>query len=609
MAANTYLQVTELDFEDIRTNLKAYLSSQDQFKDYDYEGSAMAVLLDLLSYNTHYNAYYLNMIANEMFLDTAQQRDSVVSRAKELGYTPYSSVGASANVQLTFSGVDTSLPQIVVPKNSKFTTRIDDISYTFVTDDNYVIQNSSDTFSQAVTIKEGTPVTHRFTVDASKKQRFILPNENVDISSIVVNVQDSVNDTTITEFTRATNIEQVFSTSPIYFVEEATDRQYEIVFGNGVLGKAVKNGNVVIVDYLVCNGEEANRASTFAKSSLTLEDNISYDSVAVTTNKIALGGKFQEDSESIKFNAPKIYQTQNRLVVASDYQRLILAENQDLQSAIAYGGEEADPPVYGKVYIATKPYGEDYITTARKKTLRSSILNRTTLSIDPVIIDADFTYLIPTIMTYYDRNKTALGVKIIESRVREAIKTFSESNLERFGNKLRYSRFVRILDNITGGEILNNDARITMQNRFVPDVNRAVKVILKFNNPIRRGTLSSSQFIQNGFECYLNDNSNGVLSIYRFNSDRVKTNVVVNAGTVDYTTGTVTINSFAPSAYTGLEMLVNVIPDRLDITPVREQILIMDHVGASITVTDESTSIATTYSGTTGAVSTNSLGY
>lgn len=607
--ANTYLQVTELDFEDIRTNLKAYLSSQDQFKDYDYEGSAMAVLLDLLSYNTHYNAYYLNMIANEMFLDTAQQRDSVVSRAKELGYTPYSSVGASANVQLTFSGVDTSLPQIVVPKNSKFTTRIDDISYTFVTDDNYVFQNSSNTFSQAVTIKEGTPVTHRFTVDASKKQRFILPNENVDISSISVQVQDSVNDTTTTEFTRATNIEQIFSTTPIFFIEEATNLQYEIVFGNGVLGKAVKNGNVIIVDYLVCNGDETNKASSFSKSSLTLENDVSYESVTVTTNKSATGGKFQEDAESIKFNAPKIYQTQNRLVVASDYQRVILAENQDLQSVVAYGGEEATPAVYGKVYIATKPFGENYITESRKRQLRSSIISRITLSIDPVIIDADFTYLIPNIMTYYDRNRTALGVKVIESRVRDAIKTFSTNNLERFGNKLRYSRFVRILDNITGGEILNNDARITMQKRFVPNVNRPEKVILSFNNPIRRGSLSSSQFILNGFECYLNDDSKGTLTIYRFDNNKVKTNVVLSAGTIDYTNGKVELNSFQPSSYTGIEMIVNVLPDRLDITPVREQILIMDNVGASITVTDEATSIATVYSGTSGSVGTNSLGY
>lgn len=609
MAANTYLQVTELDFEDIRNNLKGYLSTQSQFKDYDFEGSAMSVLLDILSYNTHYNAYYLNMIANEMFLDTAQQRDSVVSRAKELGYTPYSSIGAAANVQLTFTGVDTSLPQIVVPKNSKFTTRIDDVSYTFVTDDNYAIQNRSNQFSQAVTIKEGTPITHKFTVSSDRAQRFILPNQNIDINSIEVNVQESENDSTTTEFTRATNIEQIFSTTPIYFVEEAVDKKYEIVFGNGVLGKAVKNGNIIIVDYLVCNGDEANKATSFTKSSLILENGVTYDSVSVTTNTSAIGGRFEEDAESIKFNAPKIYQTQNRLVVASDYQRLILAENQDLQSVIAYGGEEAEPPVYGKVYIATKPFGEDYLTLSRKRELRSSILARTTLSIDPVIIDADFTYLIPTVMTYYDRNKTALGVKIIESRVRDAIKSFSENNLERFGNKLRYSRFVRGLDNITGGEILNNDARITMQKRFVPNVDRAEKVILKFNNPIRRGTLSSSQFVLNGFECFLNDDSNGTLTIYRFNQERIKTTVVANAGTVDYTSGVVTINSFQPSSYVGIEMLINIIPDRLDITPVREQILIMDHVGAAITVTDESTSIATTYSGTSGAVGTNSLGY
>ena len=228
--ANTYLQVSELDFDDIRKNLKGYLSTQNQFKDYNFEGSAMSVLLDVLSYNTHYNAYYLNMIGNEMFLDTAQQRDSVVSRAKELGYLPVSAIGASANVTVAFSGIANTVSQFTIPKNSKFSTTIDDITYTYVTPEASLVINSANTFSKAITIKEGIPLTHKFTVNTSNPVRYILPNKNIDTSSISVSVQESSSDTTTTEFTRATNIKQVYSTSPVFFLEESADEKYEILF-------------------------------------------------------------------------------------------------------------------------------------------------------------------------------------------------------------------------------------------------------------------------------------------------------------------------------------------------------------------------------------------
>ena len=255
MSANTYLQVSELDFDEIRTNLKTYLSSQDQFKDYSFEGSAMAVLLDVLAYNTHYNAYYLNMVGNEMFLDTAQQRDSVVSRAKELGYTPVSSVGAQAEVSLTVSGVDSTVTQITIPKNAKFTTTFDDVTYTYV---NPAAKNIAATsvgvFTGSLTIKEGEPLAHSWTVSASNPVRYILPNAGVDTTSITVSVQESSSDSTVVEFYRASNITQIYSTSPIYFVEESADKKYEIIFGSGSLGKSLKAGNIVKVDYLVNNG-------------------------------------------------------------------------------------------------------------------------------------------------------------------------------------------------------------------------------------------------------------------------------------------------------------------------------------------------------------------
>jgi hypothetical protein len=583
--SNTYLKVTELDFNDIRDNLKTFLSNQTQFKDYDFEGSAMSVLLDVLSYNTHYNAYYVNMLANEMFLDTAQQRDSVVSRAKELGYVPISSIGPTANINITFTGVESNVSQITVPKNAKFTTNLDDITYTYVTPQAYTLVSDSGTFSGAINIKEGEPLTHSFVHDASNPKRFIIPNKNVDTSSIVVKVQNSTTDTGITEFKRASNVEQYYRTSPIYFLQEASDEKYEIVFGNNALGKSLVNGNVVIVEYLVCNGDTTNGAKNFSVD--TINVGVNYGAVTVTTNNAALGGRYQEGIDSIKFNAPRSYQTQNRAIVDNDYQRIILEENADLQSVIAFGGEQANPQVYGKVYIAVKPYGEDFATENRKSSVRQSIIDRTPLGIDPVVIDPDYTYLIPEVTTYYDRSATRTNSAAIEDSIRTAIADFSSTNLERFGNRLRFSRFVRSLDNVTTGSILNNDVSLELQKRFSPNLDRGELIQINFNNKLRKQTISSTQFTYDGFLCYLDDDGLGNVNIYRFDSSKNKINVIAAAGSVDYDNGIVKIENFSPSAYAGIEIKVNAQPSKLDVIPVREQILIMNSSDAIITVVGE----------------------
>jgi len=589
--ANTYLRVTELDFEDIRTNLKSYLSSQNQFSDYDFEGSAMAVLLDVLAYNTHYNSFYINMLANEMFLDTAQQRDSVASFAKSLGYTPISAVGASANVSLTFTGIDSStVSQFTIPKNSTFTTTIDDIQYTYVTPEAFTVVKSggaSPTYTKNITIKEGTPVTHRFVVDANNPARYIIPNENVDTTSIVVNVQNSSVDTTKVEFSRATNVAQVLSTDSVYFLEEASDGKYEIVFGNGSLGKAVVNGNIIIVDYLVCSGEDTNGSSTFSVDSLNVQPaSVSYTNVALTVNSASSGGRPQESIDSIKFNAPRHYETQNRAVNENDYSRIILTENPDLQSVVAFGGEKANPPVYGKVYIAAKPFSENFITTTRKNAIRLSILDRVPLAIDPVIIDPEYTYLIPTITTNFDATKTTETTSSIIQAVKDTITSFSTSNLERFGNRLRYSKFVRALDNISIGSIINNDAIINLEKRITPNTNSAEKITLNFSNSLRKGSLKSTQFVLNNFTCFFDD-LNGIVRVYRFNVDKQKIVVNDSIGTVNYDTGQVIINNFKPTSYSGIELKISARPDTFDIIPVREQILIMQADDASVTVIGE----------------------
>lgn len=584
-SANTYLKVTEVDFDDIRTNLKSYLSTQDQFQDYNFEGSALATLLDVLAYNTHYNAFYLNMLANEMFLDTAQQRDSVVSRAKELGYLPSSAIGAQANVSLTFTGIANTNAQFTIPRNATFTTTVDDVSYTYVVPTAKTVVNVSNTFSTSLIIKEGTPLTHRFTVSASNPERYIIPNVNVDTSSIKVTVQESASDTTTTEFLRATNTKQITGTSAVYFLEESADKKYEVVFSPGTLGKPVKNGNIVIIEYLVCNAKDTNGAKTFTVDNLNL--GVSYTSVAVTTNKASSGGNTQEAIESIKFNAPRNFQTQNRAIVKNDYERIITTENADIQSVIAFGGEDADPAVYGKVYIALKPVGALQTTNNKKAQIKTSISDRTPLGVDPVMIDPEYTYIIPTVKVFYNRTLSTATTSEVQSAALTAITNFSTNNLEQFDKRFRFSRFVRVLDNLTVAEVLNTDASVQMQKRISPLLNISQSIDILFNNPIRTSTLSSTQFVFETFNCFLDDDGLGTVRVYRFDDTNAKVIQNSNIGTINYTTGKITLSNFNVSSIVGTQLKINATPDTLDVTPLREQILIMQSVDAVVTAISE----------------------
>ena len=583
--ANTYLKVTEVDFDDIRTNLKSYLSTQDQFQDYNFEGSALATLLDVLAYNTHYNAFYLNMLANEMFLDTAQQRDSVVSRAKELGYLPSSAIGSQANVSLTFTGIANTTSQFTIPRNATFTTTVDDVSYTYVVPTAKTVLNISNTYSTSVIIKEGTPLTHRFTVSTTNPVRYILPNANIDTSSIKVTVQESSVDTTTTEYLQATNTNQVSSNSPIYFLEESADKKYEIVFSPGILGKPVKNGNIVIVEYLVCNASDTDGASVFTVDNLNL--GVSYTSVAIVTNKASSGGSDSESISSIKFNAPRNFQTQNRAIIKNDYERIISSENSDIQSVTAFGGELADPAVYGKVFIALKPVGALQSTENKKASIKTSIIDRTPLGVDPVMIDPEYTYIIPTIKVFYNRTTSSATTSEVETSALSAIADFSTNNLEQFDKRFRFSRFVRSLDNLTVAEILNTDASIQMQKKIIPLLNVSQSIVILFNNKIKTSTLSSTQFVYETFNCFFDDDGLGTVRVYRFDDTNTKVIQESNIGTIDYDTGKISLSDFKPTSLVGSQIEINVTPDSLDVTPVREQILIMQSVDADVTAISE----------------------
>ena len=579
MSANTYLRVTEVDFADIKTNLKAYLRSQTQFNDYDFDGSNMSTLLDVLAYNTHYNAFYTNMLANEMFLDTAQQRDSVVSRAKELGYLTRSARGASANVSITFAGVASNVSEFELPKNTSFTTSINNRTFTFVTPESNIIRNVGGAFTKAITITEGSPVTHEFTVDSSSPVKYIIPNENIDTRSIKVTVKESSSSSVTTVYTRATNIREVNNQSTVYYLQETHDKQYEVLFGTGSLGKPVEDGNIVQVEYRVCHGTQTNGANTFSIDSISITP--SYSGATLTVNSVARGGVEIESIDSIKFNAPRNFKIQNRAVVAKDFERIILNENTNLSSVVAFGGEEAVPAVHGKVYIAIKPQGELIPTTTLKDEIKNSIKSRTMLGIDPVIIDPTYLYVIPNITTYYDTLKSNIATSAIQALIRNSIVSYSTNNLEQFGQKLRYSRFVRELDN-TDEAVLNNEAEFKMQKRFVPSTTSATLVELEFHNPIKTSSITSTPFTFNNFTAQLDDDGLGNIRIFRFNTDKEKVFINATAGTIDYTTGKLSMSSFVVSAFDGIEIEVNADPVNKDIVPVREQIIIISSEDAVI---------------------------
>ena len=579
MSANTYLRVTEVDFADIKTNLKNYLRSQTQFNDYDFDGSNMSTLLDVLSYNTHYNAFYTNMLANEMFLDTAQQRDSVVSRAKELGYLTRSARGSSANVSITFAGVASNVSEFELPKNTSFTTSINNRTFTFVTPESNIVRNVGGAFTKAITITEGTPVTHEFTVSTATPVKYIIPNENVDTRSIKVTVKESSTSSVTTIYTRATNIREVNNQSAVYYLQETHDKQYEILFGTGSLGKPVEDGNIVQVEYRVCHGTQTNGANTFSIDSISITP--SYSGATLAVNSVARGGVEIESIDSIKFNAPRNFKIQNRAVVAKDFERIILNENTNLSSVIAFGGEEAEPALHGKVFIAIKPQGELIPTATLKDEIKNSIKTRTMLGIDPVIIDPTYLYVVPTITTYYDTLKANIGSGAIQALVRDAIVKFSKTNLEQFGQKLRYSRFVRSIDN-TNEAILNNEAEFEIQKRFVPSTTTSSLIELQYHNALQPSSISSTAFTFNNFISRLDDDGLGNIRIFRFNEQKQKVFVNSTAGTVDYSTGKISINNFIVSAFDGIEIKVNANPANKDIVPVREQILIISSADAVI---------------------------
>ena len=606
MASNK-LTITDLEFDDIKSNLKSYLSAQSQFADYDFAGSGMDVLLDVLAYNTHYMGYYANMAVNEMFIDSASLRESVVSHAKHLNVIPASVTASTAYLDMTFTPSGSPL-SLSIAKNTKFTTSISGRSYTFTTTANKTIYPIAGTYSVTnLPIREGTIVNKKYTVNlADTTQRFVVPNRNVDISTITVQVQNSSSDTAVTTWTNANalDVTTITSTQKVFWIQEVEEQKYEILFGDGAVGAQLADANIIFIEYLVTSGLASNKASSF--TAVGTVAGLSSANYTLTVASAASGGAEIESVASLKTNAPKLYQAQKRATTKEDYKAILLGERSDIESITVYGGEDASPAVYGKVYIAVKPNGNTAFSAATKDAIKTSILKKTNVvTVIPEIVDPIFYYLLIDTTINYDPVTLLTSEDTLKSLISSTITNYFSTSLQKFDNKFRYSKLAGVIDD-TNSSIRNSKTSIRYQMQITPTTLAvAATYTMEFNTTLAEGTLTSTAFTaSDGYTYTLFDDSLGVVklirSTYTSSTDSVAIdNPVVymtlvdgsqNLGTIDYTTGKVVLNNFTPytisDGKTYIKMTVTPGTNNQDITPLREQIITTDSTDtAAINIT------------------------
>lgn len=482
-------KITELDFDTIKSNLKDFLKSQPEFSDYNFDGSGLSVLLDVLAYNTHYMGYYMNMMANEMFIDTAQLRQSVVSHAKLLGYTPRSRVAAQATINVAFQEVEGgSNSAMTLPRFTKFTSvPKDGKSYTFVTVEQRVVTKSDGVFNfESVQIKEGNPVSYVFTYDAqtNAKQVFVLPDAGIDTSTLTVQIQKSADNFAVETFELAEDATDVTSDQPVYYLEENRDGRYQIYFGDGIIGRALDNGNIVAVSYVVTSGDAANGIRTF-----NLSDNV-MPGAEVTIDLVteSSAGQLAESIDQIKFTAPKSFIAQNRAVTKNDYIALINRNYPYFDSVTVWGGEENDPPVYGKIFFSCKPRGNYEVTQSEIQHMKDHILKPiSVLTVTPEYVSPDYNYMNFIVDVVYDPRKTTKTSGGIQTAVYNAVTNFSDTYLNTFNNTFKMSKLVRAIDD-ADPSIENNSIRVLIEKRFRPLVNQSKSYRIDFYVPLKKGT-------------------------------------------------------------------------------------------------------------------------
>ena len=594
MASKKFV-VSDLDFDDIKSNLKAFLQDQTQFSDYNFEGSGFSVLLDTLAYNTHYLGFNANMLANELYLDSADIRKNIVSLAKMLGYTPSSPKAPVANVDILLNNA--SGTSVTMNKGTTFTSTIDGISYEFVTNADTTITPSNGVYRFSdINIYEGTLVTYRYTVDSTDvDQKFIIPSVNADTSTLKVTVQTSAVDTSLTTYTLANGLKSLTSTSQAYFLQETDTGKFQVYFGDGVLGQNLSDGNIVILEYIVTNKTESNGASTF-----TLTGSIDgFTNVSITTNSSAQGGAESESKESIRYNAPLQYTAQDRAVTTTDYETLVRSIYPNALSISAWGGEDDETPVYGVVKIAIKAASGSTLTNSTKQNIITSLRPYNVASVRPEIVDPEITSVLLSVNAKFDKKSTSKTAETLQSEVIDAISDFNTNTLQRFDGVFRYSKLTGIIDDVDSS-ILSNITTLEIRKTFTPTINSSTKYDVYFRNAIynphtgHMPILSSSGFRVSGDsrEMFLDDDGQGNVRRYYLVSG-IRTYANNLQGTIDYSTGQITINSLNVSSISNIRgntstvIELTVTPASNDVVPVRNQIIEIDVANSNITVVED----------------------
>ena len=574
-----------MDFDTIKANLKTFMTEQDTFQDYNFEGSALSSMLDVMAYVTHYNAINANFAINETFLDSARLRPSVVSHAKMLGYTPRSSYPAVAYIDVkvnsptgVLSDDNTYLP-LTMNKGTVFTSTIDGVSYKFVNDQTLTttIDANGEYIFSNVRILQGSYKTTEYVFDKDSAEAYLIPFENAVTSELTVKVQASDTNSAQETFDAVVNVTEVTATSQVYFLEESRTGVYEVKFGDGVLGQKLDNGNIIQLETLVTDNDAANGAAVFAMSG-TIQGNTN---VTLTVNQKAQGGSTKEDVESIKFNAPLSFVSQNRAVTPDDYKTIIQNNYANIDAITVWGGEDNDPPDYGKVYISIKPKDAEVVTEADKTLIISQYLKpKNVVSITPEIVDPKYTYIYLDVFFKYNPNVTALSSDALEEQAREVIRTYNNDQLKRFDGVFRYSNVISKIDT-SSVAILNSIVRVKMKKRIVPTSTAEAKYDVVFSSPIyntnsNEQIIKSSEFVHKGnIGCTLRDrvNDDGERRLQIVKGSGLTESVIENnAGTINVTSGklsfTATIDSF-----TGTYIEITADPDSNDLAPKRNELL------------------------------------
>ena len=591
------LVVSDYDFDAIKSNLKSFLQGQTSFQDYDFEGSSLNILLDILSYNTHYLAYLANMSTNELYLDSADIRNNIVSLAKMIGYTPSSPRAPMASIDIQLNNATGT--SVTMSKGTVFTTTVDNTSYQYVTNSDITITPSSGIYKfSSVPIYEGSLVTFKYTVDINDvDQKFIIPSANADTSTLLVKIQNSSTDTTTNTYSLAGGYNSVDASSKVYFIQEGQDGKYEVYFGDGINGKSLADGNIVILEYIVTNKDVSNSASSF-----TLSGNIGgFSDVTITTISNSQGGSEAEANESIKHNAPLQYAAQDRAVTTTDYETLVQSIYPNALSVSAWGGEDDETPRYGIVKIGVKAASGSTLTETTKADIVNKLKPYNVASVRPEIVDPEVTSVLLTSTVKYDSKSTTKSSDTLKSEITTAVINYNTNTLQKFDSVYRHSKLTGLIDDVDTS-ILSNITTIKIRKSFTPTLSSSTKYDIYFRNSLFNphsghnksagGILSSTGFKVTGsdLEQFLDDDGNGNVRRYYLASG-IRTYSNETQGTIDYSTGQITLNSLNIASISNIRgatstvVELTVTPNSNDVVPVRDQIVEIDIANSTINVT------------------------